>query len=275
VKIATGLAAACLALLVAAWSHRAAGPATTPGRSAGNDPAPAARATVLLELFTSEGCSSCPPADRLLEELAGSDLVPAVDVVPLSLHVDYWNHLGWKDPYSDAEFSRRQERYSNVLPAGRVYTPQLVVDGERHLVGSDRRQVLAAIAGAGERRKAAVTLRAAAAEASPLSASWQVSLDAEALSPRPANADLFVAVTEDGLASSVSRGENAGRKLEHVAVVRSLRSLGRIPLDASGHATRDVTIDLDRSWRRDQLHLVAWIADGPQGRVLGAARIAL
>ena len=92
------------------------------------------------------------------------------------------------------------------------------------------------------------------------------------MTQRPALTYLFVAVTEDGLASSVARGENAGKTLRHVGVVRALRPLGRVWLDQDGRANQDVTLDLDPSWRVDRLHVVAWLADGPNGRVLGSAR---
>jgi hypothetical protein len=234
--------------------------------------APAGR-TVVLELFTSEGCSSCPPADRLLEELAGTALAGDIEIVPLSLHVDYWNHLGWRDPYSQALFSRRQESYAAVLPAGRVYTPQLVVDGEVHLVGSDRREALAAIAAAARRAEAVVELEPASdSQSRGGSVAWRVSIDAAALEPRPASMELFVAVTEDGLESSVSRGENAGRRLGHIAVTRSLLAACKVPRGHTGLASHEVTIMHVPSWMRDRLHLVAWIAGGSKGPILGAAR---
>jgi hypothetical protein len=227
---------------------------------------------VLLELFTSEGCSSCPPADRLLEDLSGGELAKGVEIVPLSFHVDYWNHLGWRDPYSRAEFSRRQESYAAVLSSD-VFTPQLVVDGEAQLVGSDRREALAAIGRAAKRPRASVEMaRINDPQAPPRKAAWKVAIDASSLVQRPALTYLFVAVTEDGLASSVARGENAGRTLRHVGVVRALRPLGRLWLDEDGKATRDVTLDLDPSWQVDRLHVVAWLADGPNGRVVGSVR---
>jgi hypothetical protein len=228
---------------------------------------------ILLELFTSEGCSSCPPADLLLEELAGGELAAGVEIVPLSLHVDYWNHLGWRDPYSSADFSRRQESYSGTLRSDSVFTPQLVIDGESQVVGSDRRGALQAIERAARRPRASVVLEQIDdAQAPPRRSSWRVSLDAHSLAPRPPATYLFVAVTEDGLASSVSRGENTGRTLRHVAVVRRLRALGRAWLDERGTVTQEVTIDLDPAWRRDRLHVVAWAAAAPNGQVLGSTR---
>ncbi len=189
---------------------------------------------VLLELFTSEGCSSCPPADLLLEQLTGGELAAGVEVVPLSFHVDYWNHLGWRDPYSNADYSRRQESYAAVLGSD-VFTPQLVVDGEAQLVGSDRREALAAIERAAKRPRASVEVaRVADPQAAPRKTAWKIAIDAGPVTQRPALTYLFVAVTEDGLASSVARGENAGKTLRHVGVVRVLRPLGRVWLDQDG-----------------------------------------
>ena len=161
-----------------------------------------------------------------------------------------------------------------ILRRADVFTPQLVVDGEAQLVGSDRREALAAIARAAKRPRASVEVaRVADPQAPPRKAAWKVAIDAGSLTQRPPSTYLFVALTEDGLASSVARGENAGQTLRHVGVVRALRPLGRIWLDQDGKTTRDVTIDLDPSWQADRLHIVAWLADGPNGRVLGSARV--
>src|SRR5204863_10159916 len=119
---------------------------------------PAAPPAVMVELFTSEGCSSCPPADKLLSWLAERQPISGVEIIPLSEHVDYWNHLGWADPYSAAAFSERQHEYSGSL-GSRVYTPQMVVDGKVEFVGGDSDEALKAISDESRRLKAIVRIQ--------------------------------------------------------------------------------------------------------------------
>ncbi len=141
--------------LGAAWALTAA-----KGATAGTSPE--ARTPVLVELFTSEGCSSCPPADELLANLAKSQPVAGALVIPLSEHVDYWNHLGWSDPYSSRLFSERQSAYAAAFRNSGVYTPQAVVDGGVELVGSDQSKMQSAIASAAREPKLHVVVTRAA-----------------------------------------------------------------------------------------------------------------
>ncbi len=170
---------------------------------------------VLLELFTSQGCSSCPPADKLLAELLAHP--PAgVETVALSFHVDYWNKLGWKDPFSNAAATERQREYAAAFGAQGVYTPQLVVDGQAELVGSQRGKALAAIAAAARKPKPALTL----------TATRKGRAVAVAITvPAGAEGQALLALAEDGLTSNPTRGENRGAKLKHVGVVRSLATV--------------------------------------------------
>jgi hypothetical protein len=179
------------------------------------------RTPVLAELFTSEGCSSCPPADLLLRKLDQLQPIPGARVIVLSEHVDYWNQLGWKDPFSSAEFSRRQSDYARVLGAD-VYTPQLVIDGRDAFVGSDAQPIQAAIARAAARVKTPVRITAASRE----SAEAAVSISIPALAR--GKADVWVALADESDRSSVQRGENTGRTLDHVAVLRSLRKVASV-----------------------------------------------
>jgi hypothetical protein len=167
----------------------------------------AQRAPILVELFTSEGCSSCPPADALLQKLDG-------EVIVLSEHVDYWDRLGWRDPNSSREFTARQERYARVLGV-EAYTPQVVVDGREAMVGSDEAKVRAALGHAAKRAHVAIKIEAARREGA----------NAVVTVAAPAKGDVWVGVAAESAKSSVSRGENSGHTLTHVAVLRSLTKL--------------------------------------------------
>jgi hypothetical protein len=197
-----------------------------------------ARVPVLVELFTSEGCSSCPPADALLRDLLVSQPVDAALVIGLSEHVDYWNRLGWTDPFSDALFSARQSSYAASAREGEVYTPQMVVDGGASFVGSDRTRALREIAAAAGRPKAEIQLSRAA------SGALDVRLAGGLVE---ANTPVWMAVTEDGLVVSVPRGENANRTLTHHGVTRRLSQVGRT--DRAGAFDTSVSVRLSESWR--------------------------
>ena len=145
-------AAVGLAILLIVFSFGRTTGATVPRTPDGKAPA------VIVELFTSEGCSSCPPADALLKELSEQQKVKGVQIVALEEHVDYWNHLGWKDPYSAAEFSQRQDDYAHVFGSDGVYTPQMVVDGQSEFVGSRSLAAREAIEKAGNQRKVEIAL---------------------------------------------------------------------------------------------------------------------
>ncbi|MEO7652913.1 MAG: DUF1223 domain-containing protein, partial [Bryobacteraceae bacterium] len=177
---------------------------------AASDPAPT---PVLVELFTSEGCSSCPPADELLIDLEKTQPVPGARIIVLSEHVDYWNRLGWTDPFSSQLFSARQHRYAEALRKDGVYTPQMVVDGQGEFVGSDRRRAVAVIAEAARKTKAPVEL-ACRAEGAALKFTVRIP------GPPSADSDVLLAILENDLQSDVQRGENSGRKIQHRGVVR-------------------------------------------------------
>jgi len=214
---------------------------------------------VVVELFTSEGCESCPPADVLLQQLAASQPVAGAQIIPLSLHVDYWDQLGWKDRFSSAAFTNRQRTYGSRFNADDIYTPQMVVDGRSQLVGSD---------GAAARK--AIGKAATAAHGS-----LQIGLDRAAsrvtvlASDLPAHdrADIVVAVTEDRLQSNVTRGENHGRTLTHTAVVRSLSAVG----EATGRSAEAQTaITIDPSWKRGDVRIVAFVQERRGGAILAS-----
>jgi hypothetical protein len=217
---------------------------------------PALAAAVLIELFTSEGCSSCPPADALLEQLQRDQPVAGTELIVLSEHVDYWNDLGWKDPYSDALFSERQTAYGH-----RNYTPQAVIDGGVDAVGSDRQAILRAARTAAGQPHANVRLVRTSDTA--------VRISVTGMTGRP-DAAVVLAVVEDGLSSQVTKGENAGRTLRHTAVVRALREVGRIPSGAADW-TAEVPVKTDLSWKDPRL--VAFVQERRSRRVLAVARL--
>jgi hypothetical protein len=245
-----------------------AGWALALGSAKGSDKpaaAPDARMPVLVELFTSEGCSSCPPADAVLARLVESQPVPGAVVIALSEHVDYWNRLGWSDPYSSKLLSERQGAYAASFRNSGLYTPQVVVDGQAELVGSDERGVEREIASASREPKLEVALARGQA-----ASSLRVRVAPSGKPAKGHEADVLLALVEDDLHSQVSRGENSGRRLSHTAVVRRLDVIGRI-VDG-GAFDKEVPVTFDPAWKLEKLSAVAFVQERPAGRVLGAAR---
>jgi hypothetical protein len=213
-----------------------------------------AAAAILVELFTSEGCSSCPPADATLARLHQRQPVPGVRLLVLSEHVDYWNDQGWKDPFSSAQFTARQARYGE-----RIYTPQAIVDGKFDVLGSDEEGIVRAAKGAALEPHGALSVTRAPG-------GHRVHLVASALPPHGPS-QVMLAVVEDGLVSKVVRGENAGRTLSHTAVVRALAAAGSIPGSAS-EWSGDVEVPQDSSWK--DARIVAFVQDRASLRILAA-----
>jgi hypothetical protein len=222
------------------------------------------RKAVVVELFTSEGCSSCPPADELLghlrQDLAGKN----IQVIPLGFHVDYWNSLGWKDRFSSADFSKRQELYARSLHVDGPYTPQMVVDGELEFVGNSAGQAQRAISQAStEPELAMVNLSAAGANQLTVQIKAPVSAG---------DANVMLAITEDNLTTKVGSGENGGRTLHHAAVVRELRQLGQIH---GGGFEANVPVKVEKEWKREDLHAVVFVQQGSSGKIQGASSVPL
>jgi hypothetical protein len=188
----------------------------------------ATRVPVVVELFTSEGCSSCPPADALLSKLATEQPVAGVEIVALGMHVTYWDELGWKDPFSLPLATKRQQDYSRLFGEDRIYTPQAVVDGSEELIGSAGAGVRQAIERAARRPHTRVALEPAFG---PQGISAKITIPS--LPPDVTESlDLLFFVTEGGLNSQVRRGENHGRTLRHDAVVRDMVHVGTLRRDA-------------------------------------------
>ena len=230
----------CLGLLACARADGEPRPTTD------REPRPAAEGPLVIELFTSQGCSSCPPADQLLSRLAAAGTLGDRALAPLAFHVDYWNDLGWADPYSSPAWTERQRQYSRAIGDARVYTPELVVGGASGVIGSRLAAVTEAIHGAA--RPALLTATAA----------WtRDTLTVTATAP--ADADVWVAVWEDGTHTRIPRGENAGETLDGDRVVRRLERVA-----AAGHKATAV-VPIDPRWhagavtfaQRDDRRIVA------------------
>jgi hypothetical protein len=222
----------------------------------------AADVPVVIELFTSEGCSSCPSADELLVKLEKTQPVSGARLIVLSEHVDYWNRLGWRDPFSSADFTARQNVYAQAFEQDGPYTPEAVVDGRKGFVGSNGRDAQAAILDALKQPKASVTLRAVAE-----GAGINLSVDVKDI-PGGKDADVILAITETGLQSNVRSGENSGRLLKHTGVVRRMTVLGKSKGDAYSTQT---SIALPKEWKRGNLRAVVFVQDRRTKHILGAA----
>jgi hypothetical protein len=254
-------------VLRAPFKSQARGPwlAVTRAQAVGkehNVRSPMSHQAVLVELFTSEGCSSCPPADALLGHLRQDLGRDGIEVIPLGFHVDYWNSLGWKDRFSSPEFSRRQEQYSRSLSTDGPYTPQMIVDGETEFVGSDAARARETIAGAaGHTPEAEIRIVPS-----------ENSLAVQARTVSGSSGDVLLAITEDNLSTKVGAGENNGRELRHAAVVRELQRLGKIE---GGAFSATVPLKLPAEWKRNDLRAVVFVQQGEAGKVLGAASVPL
>ncbi len=228
----------------------------TSGPSAGDS---ATAKPVLVELFTSEGCSSCPPADALLRTLDYTQPVPGVQLIVLSEHVDYWDDLGWKDTYSSHAFTVRQQAYADRLRLDGPYTPQMVVDGSLEFVGSDRERANSAFEQARALPKVMIKISSLKLE----NGNLRAHIETDAL---PSPAEVFVVLALEHAQSQVLHGENGGHRLEHVAVVRNLVKLG----DAAKGEMFSKDVSLALSTPGQPYRLIAFVQEPKQGKVLGA-----
>lgn len=232
-------------------------------------PASASGGPVVLELFTSQGCSSCPPADRLLTRLAQDPQLRG-KVIPLSFHVDYWDYIGWRDPFASPRWSERQRDYGRTFRANRIYTPQLVVNGTAECVGSDEAAVRKRIAAA----LAAPPAGRVGLETDPPGADGRLRVRVGAELAKAAAAgdlDLWVVVWETGLETPVGAGENASRKLHNDYVVRRLEKALTLPGKAGARETAEIVLGLDKRWKQGNLGVAAFLQDPATRAVHGAA----
>jgi hypothetical protein len=258
-------AAGVAALIVISTFGRSDGSAAP--RQSGGAPQP-----VVVELFTSEGCSSCPPADALLKKLSEQQSMQGVQIIALEEHVDYWNHLGWRDPYSSIEFSERQNDYAQVFGTDGVYTPQMVVDGQNEFVGSRSLAAREAIQKAANQPKVEIAL-VASANTSPYKPAFEAQMKSLGGISVRGEMELWAAVTEKGLQTDVKAGENSGETLKHAALVRSLRKIDTLR-DPAGY-NRQIQIAIDPGWKKENLAVVVFLAEKSSRKIIGAASTAL
>lgn len=227
----------------------------------------AGRTPVLVELFTSEGCSDCPPADTVLARLVADQPIAGAEVIALGEHVDYWDQLGWKDRFSSAALTNRQQTYGAHFNLDSVYTPQMVVDGRTQLVGSDAAAARRAIERAAAAEHPSLTLRVDAESERAIAVTVNVAGGPHR--GRGDRADVQVAITEDAVISEVKRGENRGRTLTHAAVVRSMTTIGQVAADGAAAARAEIPLAAD--WRRDRLKAVAFVQEQRGRAILASA----
>jgi hypothetical protein len=223
---------------------------------------------VLIELFTSEGCSSCPPADALLQQLDQSPTIPGAQLIVLSEHVDYWDHDGWKDPHSSHSLTDRQNVYADHLGLKSVYTPQMVVDGTTEFLGSNGPSAKQAIEKARDLEKTPVRISGVSRE-NPGTLQAHVETDPLPESSRARKADVYVVLALNHAESQVAGGENKGRRISHVAVLQSLTKVGTV--EKSKNFAQDVRVKIDPRVDHTNLRLIAFVQEPGQGKVLGAA----
>jgi hypothetical protein len=227
------------------------------------------RIPVIVELFTSEGCSSCPPADALLSKLEELQPVAGAEIIGLEEHVDYWNQDGWVDPYSDPEWTLRQQEYVERFKGKTPYTPQMIVDGQSQFVGDNSRAAVQAIREDAKQAKTQVSITSEAAGKK----------DAARLEIRVGNgtsaarepADVWLAVTEQGLQTAVKAGENAGKDVQHAAVVRSFHKIGSLSTKDSSTFDVHQEVKFKSNWKRENLRIVVFVQERKSLHILGAA----
>jgi hypothetical protein len=227
---------------------------------------------VVVELFTSEGCSTCPPADALLLKLGATQPVEGANIIVLEEHVDYWNHDGWTDPYSSADWTLRQRDYVARFKEKEPYTPQMIVDGQAQMVGGQELEALQAIRQAASQPKTEVTLTRENAGADGAGQyQYKARVGKLAGNSDRDTAEVWLAVTESGLGSSVNAGENAGKDLHHAPVLRSLHKIGVASPKAETGFEGSTRVKFNREWKRQNLQVAVFVQEKKSLRILGAA----
>jgi hypothetical protein len=248
----------CFAIIAGLFAALTSLAATSAAQTTQTNPTP-----VLVELFTSEGCSSCPPADALLAKLDQTQPINGADVIVLGEHVDYWDGQGWHDRFSSHQYTARQSDYCGRLRVDSPYTPQMIVDGTDQFVGNDAAHAVRAIQHAAQTPKIKLTLSKPVVDAQKVSASVS-SADATA----PKKADLYAALVDLKDTTEVRGGENGGRRLQHAGVVRSLQRVGKLKDLGAGPVSFSLTAPADA--KPGEMRIVVFAQESGQGPVLGA-----
>ncbi|MGB6874584.1 MAG: DUF1223 domain-containing protein [Candidatus Acidiferrales bacterium] len=236
--------------------------AQTPATDSGRTP-------VIVELFTAEGCSSCPPAEAMALRMEKQPL-PGIEMIVLEEHVDYWNQGGWIDPFSSGDWTARQKDYVSKLANGNPYTPEMVVDGQSQFAGGNGKDAQKAIEDAARGPKTDVTITDAKVD--PKDADdFKISVGKLEGNTAGDEAQVWVVVTEDGLHSAVSAGENAGHTLYHAAVVRYLHKVGAAQGTGAMAFTGDARVKIKSSWKKENVSIVAFVQEKKSLKILGAA----
>jgi hypothetical protein len=237
----------------------------SPHPISGQPPKPS-RTPVLVELFTSEGCSSCPPADALLAKLDHDQPVTTAEIIVLGEHVDYWDELGWHDRFSAHQFTDRQSQYASRLHVDSVYTPQMIVDGTDQFVGNDSTHALHAIQHASQTPKFPLALSHPIVDGHRISASVST-----AAPPAQLQGDLYAALVDPKDSTDVRRGENSGHRIQHAGVVRTMQRIGSLNDLASKPYEFSLTAPPDAT--PTTMRIVVFAQRAGQGAVLGAISI--
>jgi hypothetical protein len=222
---------------------------------------------VLVELFTSEGCSSCPPADAFVVQLDSSQPIAGAQLIVLSEHMDYWDQQGWADPYASAALTARQRGYVHALGMHEAYTPQIIVDGTTELRLQDRQQIVPILQKAATDLKIPVSIAAVKVESgAPANLDGRVEVNGNTVQRK---ADIYLGLALDHVLSKVLRGENRGRTLTHVAVVESLTKIGSL---APGQMfNQEIRVPLKPGIDPANVRMVIFVQEPGYGRVIGAA----
>jgi hypothetical protein len=219
----------------------------------------AGKGFAVVELFTSEGCSSCPPADALIAKVLKESSDKPVYI--LAYHVDYWNRLGWKDAFSDAAYSARQQQYARWLKSSEIYTPQAIVNGSKEFVGSEESTLRNTIkADLAEPAKTDLVLFGLKAAESKITVKYEAKGATD-------NSSLVVALLERNAITKVLRGENTGRTLSHVQIVRKLQAIS-----LNNHTSGSVDLPVPAGFTPEGFEMIAFVQNTANGAITGAAR---